>query len=129
MKRLVTILLVGIGLLNFLPLIGVVSTDQLTRLYGIAFEQPDLAVLMRHRAVLFGLIGGFILLAAFRPSLQLIATIAGLVSMLCFILLAWATEGVGDELGRIVIADIAGSVAAVIVLVVLFFDKRQRDSR
>ena len=41
----------------------------LLSLYGVEV-QGDLAILMRHRAVLFGLLGGLMILAAFRPHLK-----------------------------------------------------------
>ena len=46
-------------------------------LYGIPIDEPNLAILMRHRAVLFGLLGVFMLIAAFRPLYQPLALIAG----------------------------------------------------
>ncbi len=64
---------------------------------------------MRHRAVLFGLLGAFMIYAAFRPALQPLAFIAGFFSMLSFVAL-----GIGDYnalIRKVVIADVVGSVA------------------
>ena len=93
MNKIVTILLIAIGLLNFFPVVGTISATQLEMLYGLSFERSDAILLMRHRAVLFGLIGGFILFAAFRPRFQFLAALAGLISMSSFVLLAYLSEG------------------------------------
>ena len=50
-----------------LLVVGVLGAERLNQLYGIDASEPNLAVLMRHRAVLFGLLGGFFVLAAFKP--------------------------------------------------------------
>lgn len=117
MKKLSTVLLIAVGLLNFYPLIGAISADQLVQLYGIELDTLDHVVLMRHRAVLFGLLGSFMIYSAFRKSLRLLACLAGLVSMMSFVLLAYASGNVGNELRTVLVADIVGSVALAVVLV------------
>ena len=124
MRRICSVLLVGIGLLNLLPIIGVLSADQITSLYGISIESADLEILMRHRAVMLGLIGGFLLLSAFRPPLQMLAASMGLVSMSSFVILAYIAGDNGVQIHRVVVADIIGSVAAAFVLVVIIREGR-----
>jgi hypothetical protein len=116
-KKVCSILLVGVGLLNLVPVIGVLSAEQLTNMYGIGIDSVDLETLMRHRAVMLGLIGGFLLFAAFRPVLQVAAASIGLVSMSSFVILACLAGDNGVQIDKVVIADIAGSVAAAIALV------------
>ncbi len=109
MKIVICILIALAGLINFLPVIGVQSAARLEALYGVAIDDPSLEVLMRHRAILFGLVGGFMIYAAFVPWLQWIAIIAGLVSMLSFILLT-RVAGDGPSLfPAIVLADLVGA--------------------
>ena len=117
MKTLIKALLIIAGLINVLPVVGVISADQLEGMYGIALNDNDLVILMRHRAVLFGLLGVFIIYSAFREALQTLACIAGLISMISFIALAYATGSYGAALDKIVIADIAGSAALIAVLI------------
>jgi len=69
-------------------IVGVLGSDQLHRLYGLAFDDPNLSILMRHREILFGLLGGLIIYAAFRNDLRIIALVAGLVSAGSFALLS-----------------------------------------
>ena len=106
------------GAINLYPVAGVFSVDQLVKLYGVPLEDGDLIILMRHRAILFGLLGSFIIYSAFRSSVQSLACVAGLVSMLMFIVLAYASGEFGDALNKAIVADLVGSVALVAVLVV-----------
>ena len=55
MRYLVSAMLTVVAVINLLPLSGVLGTDRLHALYGVSFDEPNLAILMRHRAVLFGL--------------------------------------------------------------------------
>ena len=106
MKHLVSTMLVIAGIIHLLPLTGVLGADRLAALYGIAFDEPNLAILMRHRAVLFGLLGGFLILAAFRPALQALAPAGGLVSAASFLWLAWTAGGYNAQVGRVFAATI-----------------------
>ena len=110
-----TILLI-VAAINFAPVIGIISAEQLERLYGVSLESDDLIILMRHRAVLFGLLGTFIAVSAFRPAWQLSACSAGLVSMVAFVLLAYSADGYGEALDKAVVLDVIASIALVVVL-------------
>ncbi len=41
------------------------SRERLQTLYGVSIADPNLVILMHHRAVLFGLLGVFFIVAAF----------------------------------------------------------------
>ena len=116
MKKLVSALLVVVGLVNFLPVIGVLSAENVARAYGIDVPEGDLAILMRHRALLLGIVGALILSSAFLRYLQPAAMIAGLVSMMGFVVLAFTAGDYGDQIHSIVIADV---VATVLLLVAI----------
>lgn len=89
---LLALVLVGLG--NVLPLVGVLSAARLQALYGVAIEDPVLLLLMRHRALLFGLLGGFVLASIAWPSWRVPALWLALLSMLGFVLLAgWDGQG------------------------------------
>jgi len=111
-------LLIVVGLINLYPVIGVISSDQLAELYGVSFESVDHLILMRHRAVLFGLLGTFIIYSVFKRPLRPIACVAGLVSMLSFALLAFLSADYGDALRKVVVVDVIGSAALAVVLVI-----------
>ncbi|MFT3800992.1 MAG: phosphopantetheine adenylyltransferase [Burkholderiaceae bacterium] len=114
MRHLVSAMLVVVAIIHLLPLSGVLGSSRLSALYGIPIDEPNLAILMRHRAVLFGLLGVFFLYAAFRPPLQVAAFIAGFVSVLSFLYLAWSTGGYNPQVNRVLIADILALVCLII---------------
>lgn len=95
------------GTVNALPVVGLLGGGKLAALYGIAVEDSSLRILMRHRALLFGLLGGAMIAAAFVPAWRKPMAAAGLVSMIGFVLVA-ALEGGGNAaIRRVVLADIA----------------------
>jgi hypothetical protein len=104
------------GLLNFLPLAGLFSVTRMQTLYGVDLSDPNLAIFMRHRALLFGIVGGFILCAAFMPALQPAAFVMGFVSMLGFIALAWLTGGYNSGINKLVLLDWVGVSALALAL-------------
>jgi hypothetical protein len=110
MARAIPVLLVLVGLVNLYPAVGVVSGAKLHQLYGISIEDPNLLILMRHRAVLFALLGGLIFYSAFRPPLRPVACVLGLASMLSFVLLAWLAGETNAALRRVVVADVVASI-------------------
>lgn len=105
MRHLVSAMLIVAGVIHLLPLSGVLGAERLAALYGLPFAEPNLAILMRHRAMLFGLLGVFLCIAAFRPAWQPAAFVAGFVSVLSFLLLARMEGGYNAQVGRVVVAD------------------------
>jgi len=105
MAQAVTALLVVTGVLHLLPLVGVLSSERVGGLYGISVQEPNLEILMRHRAVLFGLLGAFLILAGFDPSWQPAGLVAGFVSVTSFLVLARSVGGCNAALRRVVVAD------------------------
>ena len=99
------ILLGAVAVIHLLPLSGVLGAGSLARLYDLDFSSPDLEILMRHRAVLFGMLGALLLAAAWRPTLRPMALLAGLLSVLSFLALALLVGGYGDAVARVVLAD------------------------
>jgi len=94
------------GIIHLLPVSGVLGPSHLVSLYGISFQEPNLIILMRHRAVLFGLMGGYLVKAAFDKPLQNGAIVSGLVAAGSFLFLAWDVKGYNSKLHRVVLADV-----------------------
>jgi hypothetical protein len=111
--KLVPIGLVIAGIINLLPTIGVAGASWLRSLYGFEIANPDLEILLRHRAVLFGLVGVLLLAAALRPGLRNVAMLVAGASMASFIVIAVLVGGYGPAITKIVIADIIGLLALV----------------
>lgn len=105
MQYLVSATLVIVGIIHLLPLSGVLGAERLAALYGLPFDEPNLAILMRHRAVLFGMLGLLMVYAAFQPALQTLAFVAGFASVVSFLWLAWSASGYNPQLARVVLAD------------------------
>lgn len=120
MQRLITVLFLIAGLINFAPIAGVLSADTLANAYGIAAPQGDLLILMRHRALLFGIVGGLLLVAAFRRSLQPAAMVAGMVSLLGFIALVLMDGDHGERLQHILLIDIVAVIALALAAILRY---------
>lgn len=105
MSKLIALLLLVAGVIHLLPLSGVLGPQRLAALYDLAFDEANLLLMMRHRAVLFGLLGALLVAAAFLPALRSLALGAGLVSVLAFLLLAWGEPGYNPALRRVLLAD------------------------
>ena len=111
MKLAATLCFLVAAAINLAPVAGAFSAERISALYGLPVLDPTLETLMRHRAVLFGIVGVLLAVAAFRPAYQNVAAAAGFVSMLSFIAIAWLVGDVTPALRRIAIADVIGSVA------------------
>lgn len=105
MTHLVAVMLLVVAIIHLLPVTGVLGSAQLQGLYGLRIDDPGLEVLMRHRAVLFALLGAFLVFAAFRPAYRTLAFLGGFASVLSFLVLAWAVGGYNDAIARVVAAD------------------------
>jgi hypothetical protein len=114
MRTLISASLIVVGLIHLLPLPGVLGADKLSALYGIPVSEPNLAILMRHRAVLFGLLGVALIVAAFKPAWQPAALAAGWVSVVAFLALAWSTGSYNAQVGRVVIADVIALISLLV---------------
>lgn len=98
------------GVIHLLPVSGVLGPARLTALYGLDFNEPNIAILMRHRAILFGLLGLFLIYAAFKPRLQILALIAGFASVISFLSLALSTGQYNDQIAGIITADVVAFI-------------------
>jgi hypothetical protein len=97
--------------INLAPVLGAIAPERMTALYGVKLEDPNLQILMRHRAVLFGLVGGLLLMMAFEPGLRTLGYVAGFASMLSFLLIAWGVGGYGPGIQRVIVVDLVGIAA------------------
>lgn len=111
MKRLVPLTLALVALLHALPLAGVLGAARLSALYGVDVGgDASLQLLLRHRAVLFGLLAAFLAWTAWQPALRGAGLVAGLVSVASFLLLAAQAGPLSSALATVVRLDIAALV-------------------
>lgn len=121
MAFLVSVCLIMAGIIHLLPLPGLLGADWLARLYGIRIDDPNMLIMMRHRALLFGVVGALLVAAAFRPDWQPLAVVAGLVSAAGFLVIAWQVGGSSPAVARVVTADIVAVAALVVAGSILAF--------
>ncbi len=119
MRHVSSFALALVGLIHLLPLSGVLGAERLASLYGVPWSDPNALILMRHRAVLFGLVGMFLLFAAIRPALQSLALFAGGISVGSFLALALAVGGYNALMSRVVWVD-AFAMACIAIGAVAF---------
>lgn len=98
------------GAIHLLPLPGLLGAAMLERLYGIALQDPGLVLLLRHRALLFGLLGLGLCTAIVHHAWRGPLIVAGLVSTIVFLLLG-ASQPLGAALQRVWLADVFALIA------------------
>ncbi|WP_280265735.1 hypothetical protein [Nocardia wallacei] len=118
-------LLVLAGLINTVPVPGVLSARKAYAAYGISPSGPDVAVLLRHRGVLFAIVGIALVVGAFRPRLRAVAAGANAVSFAGFLALVLAERPVNAALERVAMADAVGLTALVGGLVMVHKGQRE----
>lgn len=124
MQKLLSITLIIVGVIHFLPIIGIIGSEQLLRLYAIKINDPNLEILMRHRAVLFGLLGVFLTYSAFKPKLQFMSIIAGFISVVSFIGLAWSVGDYDEAIQKIITVDLVALVLLLIASIMYGLNKK-----
>ena len=70
LDRTITGALLIVGIIHLLPMTGYLGASKLSALYNITIDDPNLEILMRHRAVLFGVLGSLFIYAAFQPNVH-----------------------------------------------------------
>lgn len=129
MRILTTLALLAVGIVHLIALWGVLGPEHLARLYGAAPSDPSALILMRHRAVLFGIVGGVCVLAAFKPALQWLALLLAFASVASFLWLAWSTGGFNAQLQRVVVADVLALLCIVAGAAALALAERAPGAR
>lgn len=116
-SRITTVLILLASLINIAPIPGVAGQRMLETLYGVSISSPELVLLMQHRAILFGIVGGLLLVSAFRHTLRPVAGAVGMASMTSFLLLFPLETLPGSPLAKIFWGDVGGVLALASALV------------
>ena len=121
MNKLFILLVVIVGIINFLPLLGILSAERIAAAYDVEVAGSDMEILLRHRSLLFGIVGGFVFYSLYNPAMQGAAlTLAG-VSMVGFLVLVFVVGGHNAALNRIMLADVVGIACLVGAVVIKYF--------
>ncbi|MGI9195680.1 MAG: phosphopantetheine adenylyltransferase [Candidatus Nanopelagicus sp.] len=118
MKIIVSLILLIVSVLHLLPVVGVLGSNSLTKLYGVSILDSNNEILLRHRAVLFAIIGLLLLLSVFKSEYQPAAICVGLISVASFLLLALSIEGLNSEINRVVKIDWVALVLLIVAGVI-----------
>ncbi len=114
------------GLINLLPSMLAFLPDKISKSYGIEIPNANYELLLRHRAILFGIIGGLMIFSSVVKKYYEIATIAGLISMTSFILLYFLIDrGISSELKKVMVIDILASLILLIGLVIFLITSKK----
>ncbi len=109
-ERAISGLMLVVAVIHLLPITGFFGVDRLASLYGIEITDGNLEILMRHRAILFGILGAFFAYAAFNPALLPMAFIAAFASLASFFFLSLSVGDFSDSIRKVVVADVVASV-------------------
>ena len=112
----VTLTFIAAGLVHLVPAVAVMSSVRIEALYGVTIATPEQELLFRHRALLFGVLSGLLLAAAWREELRLVVGIAGLISMLGYVLLLVVVATDSVPLVRVAWTDVAAALLLMLAL-------------
>ena len=119
-EKIITVLLLIVAVIHIIPISGFVGVARLESLYGIPVSGNNMEILMRHRAILFGILGIFFAYAAFTPSLQPLAFLAAFATLASFFYLAIAVGDYNTAIRKIVIGDVVAAVSLLGAVVIFY---------
>lgn len=115
-QRLLVGCLFVLAVIHLLPVVGVSGAAALREGYGLGPLEPAELLLLRHRAVLFGLLAAGLLYAIRQPAARVPLLLATLLADSSFLLLAWPWPALTAPLQGVVKADVLAVLLAVIAL-------------
>jgi len=97
------------GIINIIPSILAFVPDKISSSYGIEIHDANYELLLRHRAVLFAIVGGIMIYSAITKKYYSLALIVGIISMLSFVILLFLIKGdINSELHSVMKIDVIG---------------------
>ena len=118
MELLLRIALFICGIINLLPVAIVFLPEKIASSYGVKILDNNMELLLRHRAVLFGVVSLVLIHATFTKSNYILATIIGLISMLSFVLLYYHIGEINKELKTVMVIDFISSLFLLVVFII-----------
>ena len=115
------VLVIAAALIHVPPVVGALGPERVTAMYGVRADSPELALLLRHRAILFGILAGLLIACAWITDLRPAALTAALVSDTTFLALAHPATALNDPVRRVVRADIVSIALLLAAVVVALF--------
>ena len=119
--KIVSIVLFIVGIINLLPIVVFFDSTKTVELYGVPIDGASLIILMRHRAVLLGLVGSALIFAAFKREFRIFAIALALVSKLTFIFLTFTASNYTAEVRQVALIDVGAIVLLIAALIIHFW--------
>lgn len=85
------------GIINAVPVLIAFLPSKITDSYGIIIPDANFELVLRHRAVLLGIIGGLLIYSAITKKHYDLTTLTGIISMASFLLLYFVIDGEINE--------------------------------
>lgn len=117
MELLLRISLIISGLINLLPVAIAFLPQKIASSYGVTVSSNSMELLLRHRAVLFGIVSLILIHAAVTKSNYVLATATGLISMLSFVFLYYHIGEISKELKMVMLIDVVASLGLIVAFV------------
>ena len=114
MEMIFRITLLIAGGINILPAILAFLPEKISKSYGIEVPNVNFELLLRHRAVLFAIVGGLMIYSAISKKYYSISVTVGLVSMISFIMLYFLINGVNPELKKVMKIDLVATIVLIV---------------
>jgi hypothetical protein len=123
LEKIVSIILVIVGIINVLPIMVFFDSSKAVKLYGFPLEGESLTALMRHRGVLLSLVGIALIIGAFKSEYIVVAVSLAVISKITFNFLVFSTPNITSEVQKVAFIDIASMVLLLIALGLHFYKK------
>ena len=124
--KIATVILFIVGVINLLPMIVFSDATRTAELYGLPIEGESLMILMRHRAVLLGLVGFALIAAAVKPEFRILAIALALISKFAFVFLTFTHSNYTVEVRQVALIDVGAIVLLIAALIVHFWRARTK---
>ncbi len=123
MQTVFRITLIIAGVINFLPSLLAFFPDKLSEAYGIELVNNNLEIVLRHRAILLGLVGALMIYSAIVKRYYMVSVMIGFISMISFVLLFYLIGDINDELFKVLQFDWAAILILLLGLILYKFKK------
>jgi hypothetical protein len=94
------------GCIHLLPVLGVLGADRLFKLYGVQLSDQNVILLLRHRAILFLILGSFFIFSAFKMELRFVSYVMAFLAMGSFVMLYLLGEDLSVFQKRVFVIDL-----------------------
>ncbi len=112
------------GAINALPILIAFLPEKIKGSYGIEVPDSNYELLLRHRAILFGIVGGIMIYSAITKKYYDLAVLIGAISMISFVLFFFKIGNINTELRKVMLIDVVGIVILAIGYISFLFIKK-----